>query len=371
MSGTTQMLLLGVGGAGCAAARKISMALPADTITCRTIDTDAMTAKEDPNFMLIGGERLAGRGAGGNIVNARLAAEESTDILDSMLENIRLAVIVTALGGGTGGGASLEIARHLKRNGIATVVFATEPFKFEGPDRAKNAQTVASMIEEEASASFFIPLDILVADEDNMVVALDRAIDTLSSAVTLFWRLTSTPGYIKLDAERLRLIFSQAGRGRFAAFTAEGDLRAEEIASAIPNAGLLKQENPSTPPRSILCGILAGDDLRLKEIGTIADSVRRTFGESATFELATVNDEASFSGKISVIIMLLDGNGKSSPESTSGSAIASSRRSTKSRSVLSHGPLGRGRFNNAEPTVYNGEDLDIPTFIRRNINLDF
>ena len=38
--------------------------------------------------------------------------------------------------------------------------------------------------------------------------------------------------------------------------------------------------------------------------------------------------------------------------------------------ALGIGPQGRGRFNNAEPTIWNGEDLDIPTFLRRNISLD-
>jgi hypothetical protein len=33
--------------------------------------------------------------------------------------------------------------------------------------------------------------------------------------------------------------------------------------------------------------------------------------------------------------------------------------------------VDRGRFTNSAPTIWHGEDLDIPTFMRRNINLDF
>jgi hypothetical protein len=29
----------------------------------------------------------------------------------------------------------------------------------------------------------------------------------------------------------------------------------------------------------------------------------------------------------------------------------------------------RGRFDRGEPTLYNGEDLDVPTFIRRAVSL--
>ena len=370
MSEQSTMLLLGVGGAGSAVARRIATSFPG-SVPYRTIDTDANAGADDSNFILIGGERLSGRGTGGNIGNARLAAEESVEQLDGALANVRLAIIVTALGGGTGGGATLEIARHLKKNGISSVVFATEPFSFEGPERTKNAQTVASIIEEEASASFFMPLDMLVDGEDNMVAALDCAVNSLAAAVTLFWRLTETPGYIRLDAERLRLLFSQAGRGRFATFTASGNGRVDDIISAIGSSPLLSKGGANPSVRSILCGILAGEDLRLSEIGAIAGAIRSTFGEQATFELATVNDESTFAGKISVVTMLLEGDGKSGADEVPGSAISSIKRKSRPGGVLAHGPQGRGRFNNSEPTVHNGEDLDIPTFIRRNINLDF
>lgn len=30
-------------------------------------------------------------------------------------------------------------------------------------------------------------------------------------------------------------------------------------------------------------------------------------------------------------------------------------------------PVSRGRFSESEPTLYNGEDLDVPTFIRRGV----
>jgi hypothetical protein len=31
--------------------------------------------------------------------------------------------------------------------------------------------------------------------------------------------------------------------------------------------------------------------------------------------------------------------------------------------------ISRGRFDKSEPTIYKGEDLDVPTYIRRGIPL--
>ena len=365
MNGESSMILLGIGTAGSAMARGVSRAFGGG-LRLVLADTDASTGEAGGPFALLGGDRLSGRGSGGDVVAGRLAAEDSVKILDEHLDGVRLAVVVTALGGGTGSGATLETAKYLASRGIPSVVFATTPFAFEGEDRQRNARGVMSMIEDAANATFFLPLDKLVADSDNMQEAMRRAVDTVASGVTLFWRLVERPGYIRLDAERLRHILSGAGRGRFATVSAQGPGRASEVVDKLMRSEMLATS--SGPVRSTLCGILAGDDLLLSEVGKIADGIRGAFA-GLTFDLATVNDEATFSGRISVVVMLFESSAKADDDARPGSVMSGRRR--KSKSALSVGPTGRGRFNGAEPTIWNGEDLDIPTFIRKNLNLDF
>jgi len=317
--------------------------------------------------VLLGGDRLSGRGAGGDVVAGRLATESSIKGLDEHLEGVRLAVIATSLGGGTGGGGTLETAKYLSERGVPSVVFATTPFTFEGEDRQRNARGVMSMIEDVASATFFLPLDKLVAGIDNMDEALKRAVDTLAGGITLFWRLVERPGYIRLDTERLRHLLSGAGRGRFAAVSAQGPGRAQEVLDQFMRAELLATS--SGPVRATLCGILSGNDLLLSEVGAIADGVRNSFG-GLSFDLATVNDEQTFSGRISAVVMLFEAGSKPDEDAERGKSVMSGRR-RKTKGVLASGQNGRGRFKDAEPTIWDGEDLDIPTFIRKGLNLDF
>lgn len=368
MSASSSMILIGIGGGGSSVARGVRRAF-GEGLRFLTVDTDATTSDgTDDNFVLIGGDRLAGRGAGGDLVSARLAAEDSIAAIDPSLEGVRLAIVVTSLGGGTGGGATLEAVKHLGARGIPSVVFATTPFTFEGESRQRNARGVMSMIEESANATFFIPLDKMVDNADRLDDAMQRAVGTMASAVTLFWRLVEKPGYLKLDAERIRHLLAKAGRGRFAAVGAQGPNRAAEIVDALTRAPLLA--TGSGPVRAIVCGVLAGDDLRLREIGEISEGVRAAFGSQAqSFELATVNDEDTFSGRISVVLMLFEANARGESSEKPGGVMSSKRR-RKAGTALNIGPQGRGRFNNAEPTIWNGEDLDIPTFLRRNISLD-
>lgn len=365
MNQISPILLIGVGGAGCSIAHGVNRAF-GESMRHVLCDTDAASSRENSRFILLGGDRLSGHGSGGDVSQARLAAEDSKHSLDEHLEGVRLAVVVTSLGGGTGGGASLEILKYLKHVGIPSIVFATLPFSFEGEDRSRRARNVTSMIEEEAGATIFTPLDALIDNTDNMQDAMRRAVDTLATGVTFFWRLLQKPGYIRLDAERVKKIIAGAGHGRFATVSVQGASRASDAIDALSRSQLLAA-NPG-PIKSILLGILAGDDLRLSEVGAVAEGVRNAFGRHATFDVATVNDETTFSERMSIVLMLFESNKETTEDGSAGSTIHKRRK--RELSPLSQGPKGRGRFTNVEPTIYNGEDLDVPTFSRRNVILD-
>ena len=367
MSGFSQhpIVLAGVGGAGSRAVRAVNRAMGGG-VDFVMFDTDASSGAcgEEGRFVLLGGDRLSGRGAGGDIVSARMAVEDSVSAIEEVFAGARMAVLIVSLGGGTGSGATLEILRWLAKNGIPSIVFATMPFAFEGDARQQNARGITAMIEEAASATFFIPLDKLVSGIDNMKDALERAVGTLASAVSLFWRLVEKPGYIKIDAERLRQIVFSSGRGRFAVARVRGDDRASVAADTLLADPLLADGTFGV--RSILCGVLAGDDLRLSEIGTVASRLRTAFGEKCAFDLGTVNDEETFSGSLSVVVMLFESPSGATRGEVSGASGGSSRR----KRAKTHGTLQNGRFGNSEPTVWNGENLDIPTYVRKNINID-
>ena len=355
---TESMLLIGVGTSGCRLAHRIqeNFGGPVKAVFC---DTDAVTGQDGGDFILLGGNQLSGRGAGGSIVDARMAVEESIEVLDPSLEGIRLAVVVACLGAGTGGGATLEIVKRLALRGIPSIVFATTPFAFEGENRLRNTRGITQMIQESANASFFLPLDEIATATDNLKESFAIAEERLARGIAFFWQLVEKPGYLRLDAERLRHVLAQAGRGRFACVEASGENRAAAIVDALKSNPTLNATGvPQT--RAILIGILAGDDLRLTEIGTITSAARAQFGESAQFELATVNDEATLGGRIEVVTMLF--------EAGRDNAL---NRTRKVQSVLSQAPQGRGRFSNAEATLWNGENMDEPTYLRKNISLDF
>ena len=359
------ILLLGIGGGGAVLARGILRAF-GPGIRTLILDTDARSGGNgDLPFTLLGGNRLAGRGTGGQPALARAAFQDSPEILDTALEGVRTVVIVTALGGGTGGGASGELLKHLHSLGIVTLIFATMPFAFEGDERRRAASTAAGPIEQTADVSVCLPLDDLVAEAgtDNMREALAHGLETIAAGVTLFWRVLEKPGYIRFDAERLRTTLSACGRGHFATAVAQGPDRVQHVLAALAANRLLARNDSSPPVRSILVGVLAGDDLRLSEINMIVCGLTAAFGTDANIELGTVNDEGTFSGRLAVVVLVFEQSAaRPAPVSADGTA----RKPRGEHAALA----GNGRFQRAEKTMWNDEDLDIPTYIRIGLRID-
>jgi len=388
----SDLLLMGVGGGGCALSQTIT-AKANVAIKVLGVDTDAMSSHaneiEGLNFLLIGGARFAGHGAGSDIVNGRLAVQDDFKNLDPFLEGVRTVVMVTCLGAGTGGGATPEILKYLHERGINTLCFATLPFEFEGSSRRELSLRGLSLIEDNADTLITIPLDDLYTQSgsDNLKEANQQAVEMLGSVISLLWRMLCMPGYIQIDTERLRSLVVSGTKARLG-FAASDDLldRAHLVVKQLADSKLLK--TPGGKPakaEALLLGIMAGDDLLLSEISVMMKGITGLFDKCSRIEMGTVQDPF-FDGRIEIVVFAFENGSKPSSESFA-SAVPSldqppvadvlpvSQNLSKGRgkgkgSKLSFGPTGRGKFQNSEPTIYEGVDLDVPAYIRYGINIE-
>jgi cell division protein FtsZ len=65
-----------------------------------------------------------------------------------------------------------------------------------------------------------------------------------------------------------------------------------------------------------------------------------------------------------------NGNGKPSAAAAPGVALPVRPKSREERQeTLQFEPVSRGRFEKSEPTIVDGQDLDVPTFLRRNLKI--
>ncbi len=395
------LLLLGIGTGGCRLAYAIRQAYGTDMrVICA--DTDAMTTRMEPlegvTPLLLGGSRLAGAGSGGDLIQGRLAAQDDIDNLIDHLQGVRTVVVVTCLGGGTGSGATPEIVKRLHDTGITTLCFVTQPFAFEGESRVAASQRVLPLLDENADSLVMIPLDDLFADTaaDRLEAAMAQADQVMAAGISLLWRSLKSPGFIRLDPERLHRMILQGGNARFGFASATGGTRAIESVKALAQMALLRKGDALKRAKAILLGILAGSDLRLAELGEIMQQIQTHTQKPCKIEMGTVLDER-FNGRIELVLMAFESwtvteetaavpiltqapavaveaahaEGAAEPPVVEAMPVSSAvRRGRRNVSKLSFGPSGLGKFQNMEQTLVNGQDLDMPTFQRRGITLE-
>jgi len=137
----TKIRIIGAGGAG---NNTIQRLIRKGTKSIHTVivNTDAQDLHENKadKKVLIGKNITGGLGAGGDPMLGERAAEESKDILSTVMEDSDMLFLTGGLGGGTGTGSLPVIGRIAKGKGILTVAIVTMPFSEEGIIRWENAQ---------------------------------------------------------------------------------------------------------------------------------------------------------------------------------------------------------------------------------------
>jgi cell division protein FtsZ len=392
MIAKSDMLLLGVGGGGCAIT--CAVVKQADVnFKALAVDTDARSSREAGDnaidFLLIGRDRLIGKGTGGDVASGRVAADDDMQRLDPFLSEVRLAVVVCSLGSGTGGGATPKILDYLSNRGITTLCFATLPFQFEGASRVACAAGITSLLAESADTLITLPLDQLheCSTDDNLKQCVDVSAAIIGAGVALVWRMVCMPGYIQLDSEKIRtlVVGGKMAKLGFASSSDQIEERAAVVLDELSSFPLLREEKGGIrAAEALLVGIIGGDDLRLSEIRRIMKGIKALYNKDVRVEMGTVQD-ALYNGRIDVVLLAFRNRtpfigavaavqpvlGDEPPVADVLTVVKQTRKAkVRGGSRLSVGSSGRGRFQNCDPTLHCGVDLDVPTYLRYGLNIE-
>ena len=358
----SKLLLMGIGGGGGRLVAAVRAAYAGDMrVLC--IDSDALSNREiqqvaDIPCILFGARRLAGNGAGGDPMQARDAFKDETLLLEPHLAGVRTAIILTCLGAGTGGGATPEVARILREMGIMTLCIATNPFRFEGESRQREATRMRSSIATRVNSFAEVNLDDLFATtgEETVETANKAANAVLARGVTLLWRVVSRPGFICTDPERLRSLIAHGLRVKFDSAVASGGNRVARLIETLKANRLLRENEAQDKSRAIFVGILGGDDLRLSEISDIMKALHGWYPpQDCISEVGTVLDP-EFNGRVELVVFAFENCALEPPLGIP--------------EVISRTKTAKAAKPPADPELLEGENFDEPTFLRKKIRLD-
>jgi cell division protein FtsZ len=297
--------VFGVGGGGGNALRTmIESGLTGVEFIAANTDLQALRMSPAPLKVQLGQGLTKGLGAGANPEVGRSAALEDRERIAEVIGDADMVFITCGMGGGTGTGAAPVIAEVARSVGALTVGVVTKPFLFEGRRRARQAEEGIQQLGAVVDTLITIPNNRLleIAGQNTaMVDAFRKADEVLLHAVKGISDVINVHGLINVDFADVQTIMSNQGLALMGTGIASGENRAVEAANMAIRSPLLDNIDISGA-MGILINITGGSNLTLHEVNAASMAVADAAHEDANIIFGSVIDEA-FQDEVKITVI--------------------------------------------------------------------
>jgi cell division protein FtsZ len=255
----------------------------------------------------------------------------------------------------------------------------------------------------------------------------------LAQGIRGIWQMLARPGLVNVDFAYLySIVRGKNAESAFASAEAVGEMRARDVVEKLVGSPLLDEGNVLAQSTDILVSIVGGADMTIADVNRIMEQLQRR-AETANLVMGAAIDD-DYEGRICLTVVAtrnahepvsekpgmgaptprgikpapakeqketketkeseFDTNfltASSTPRGTSRYAAppppstpentaellnrqsggkARKGGSKAKQQTLNLEIVSKGRFEKSEPTVHRGEDLDVPTYVRRGVALN-
>jgi cell division protein FtsZ len=404
--------LIGVGGGGSNAVDRLKME-NLDRLQLAVINTDLKALGTSPvqDKILIGTALTRGLSAGGDPELGRKAAESDADKIAEIVKGTDLVFLVAGLGGGTGSGATPVVAEVAAEAGAVVIAFVTLPFSFEGGRRRKQAEEALAELRRVCDAVIPLANDMLLQEGTDQTSVLDsfaRADEWIGRGVKSIWGMLSRTGLINVDFTALRQVFQhRGGKTLFGLGVGDGENPAQAALDDLKQCPLLHTPEYARKADRLLVNITGGADLSLTKVNELMSALTEEFGREAHVVMGAAIDEA-LQGRVEICLIGTTDLGSrnfhrrpqvapprrpserpAGPTATSVAADTTTNLKTSVTSAAVHAPAevhpakptqdefgfqgapaeNRGTFDKSYRNLFEGQDLDVPTYLRKGIKI--
>ena len=327
--------VIGVGGAGNNVINRMIEA-GVEGVDFIVVNTDKQDLNKSncKNKVQIGEKLTGGMGAGSKPEIGKKSAEESRAQIAKILEGTDMVFITAGMGGGTGTGAAPIVADLAHEQGILTVGVVTKPFKFEGANRMRQAESGIAELSGKVDSLIIIPNDRLKYVTDQKITfanAFGIADDVLKQAVTSISELVgySDRVIINLDFADVSAVMKDAGRAHMGVGIASGREKAEQAALAAINSPLL--ETSINGATGVLVNVTGSAELTLDDVETAAGIVQENANPEANIIFgATSSDEFEDEMRVTVIATGFEQKPEAKKETVAPTGVAAPKAADES-----------------------------------------
>ncbi len=350
---------------------------------------------------------------------SRMEAEQLFPRFKELCSGAEMVFIVAGLGGAAGTAASPVLARAAKEAGALTLAFVTTPFDWEGNRRQTHAQRGLEQLKAAADGVICLPnkkIAKCVDEKTSVRETFKIAGGLLAEGVLGVWRLVAHAGLIEIHFSDLCAVLrDQHGDNCFACVEGVGATRSREVLDKLLTHPLLDGGQALNECDAVLVSLLGGPDLSMAEVNRVMEQLNRQCERAQVIMGAAIDER--FQDRLALtIVATRRGVSSAAQENAAAAGPAAneeletqlSNRATTARPVSRFVPpppalppekveqmmsrqsgvrarknaskmrqaqlpleiISKGRFDKSEPTIHKGEDLDVPTYIRRGVALN-
>ncbi|MGK0464641.1 MAG: cell division protein FtsZ [Lentimonas sp.] len=408
-SNSIRIKIIGLGGAGSNMINRLKLD-DFDTISTIAVNTDAQALAnlQCDEKVLLGSSITRGLGTGGELEIGKTVAEAERGKMASLVSDADLIILVVGLGGGTGSAVTALIAELAANTDALVLAFATLPFSFEGSRRKHIAAECLGTLRKWVHGLIPLPNDVLLqeGEEDTSVLNAFAVADSwVERGIHSLCTLLLQNGLINQDFGSLRSVFQgQGGKTLFGIGSAEGENYVEEALENLFLCPLLHMGDRPTRLDRILVNLIGSPDLSLSKINEIMSFASKRFStrediifgavidptKSQSLEICVLgkaemeHPASETTGEIETAQPIF-GAAKDSEDLAASladrasfgkpvhqSKLKASEKETRDAQdefVFNQLEEQRGYFEKTDRNEYQGEDLDVPTYLRRGIKI--
>ena len=362
MQELTNIKVIGCGGGGSNAVnRMIVEGLKNVEFIAINTDKQALMLSHANQKIQVGEKLTKGLGAGANPEIGQKAAEESREEITAAIKGANMVFITAGMGGGTGTGAAPVVAEIAKSMDILTVGVVTKPFPFEGKRRMMHAEMGIAKLKEKVDTLVIIPNERLLRMADKKTTLLDSfklADDVLRQGVQAISDLITIPGVVNADFADIKAVMLNKGLAHLGVGYGKGDNRASDAVKQAIASPLL--ETSIDGATGVILNFTGGADLGALEVYEAADVVRESADIDANIIFGAVIDETlNDEIRITVIATGFEAEGISTVQ-----PVKEVKKQEAAREEVAATEEEK-KTETQSTREYEGDDLDIPVFLRR------
>lgn len=369
------------------------------------VDSRALQDCISSDKLLVGRRHTRGMGTGGEMAMGRKVAEEEKDVIRKKIEGIDMVFLLSGLGGGMGGGATPVIARLAREAGALVFAFCPLPFSWE-KNRHAQSQECLGEVRKFANAVVPLPNDSLLQIGGTDATALEcfaEAGRNVSKGISAVCSLVFRRGMIDVDFVDLKKAFNlRSGRTLFGYGEGNGQDAIREALRELMLCPMLHLPDVSKAADALLILITGGTSLGMSALQQASLEIRDEFkaGEHVVFGahvdenlgervqivvLGATDLEAGMQADVAPSaeqVMIASTKARQAHESKLRQQIKASPKESNrvgkrgKKESLEQNTFDfmeeqnqRGIFDDSSRNLYEGEDLDVPAYLRRGVKV--